>query len=122
MVSQTKARQSAKIKEIAEALGSVGYRTLDDQAKVLGLCRSTTWTLVKTAHKASGLSAHLICRMLASRKLPAPVRQKIIEYVDEHLAGLYGHSRPQRRKFAARLAANLRSAAADREIRRRAAV
>ncbi len=121
MASQTKARQSAKIKEIADTLESVGYRTLDEQARALGLCRSTTWTLVHTAHKASGLSAHLINSMLASPELPAPVREKIIEYLEERLTGAYGHTPPQCRKYAARLTVKLRPTALDlsREIYRK---
>jgi hypothetical protein len=118
MVSAQKTRQSAKIKEIANALVNVGYLTLDEQARVLGLCRSTTWTLVKTSHKGSGLSAGLVNRMLASSQLPAPVREKVIEYVQERLAGLHGHSASQCRKFAARLTIKLRPTASDliREI------
>src|SRR5262249_11704985 len=46
-VSRMKARQSAKIREIAEALVCAGFVKLDAQAKVLGLCRSTTWTILK---------------------------------------------------------------------------
>jgi hypothetical protein len=119
----TKDRQCAKIKEIGEALASVGYRTLDGQAEVLGLCRSTTWTLIKCSHKASGLSAHLINQMLASPKLPPPVREKIIEYVAERLTGAYGHSRAQRRHFAARLTITLPPGRVEeiREIHRKAA-
>jgi hypothetical protein len=73
------------------------------QAKALGLCRSTTWTLVKGCHKASGLSARLIKRMLASPELPPPVRERIHEYVRERLEGVYGHNKMQLRKFAWRL-------------------
>jgi hypothetical protein len=35
--------------------------------------------------------------------LPPLARTKILEYVEEKAAGLYGGSRSQRRKFAARL-------------------
>ncbi len=117
----TKDRQTCKIKEIGQTLANVGYLTVEEQATALGLCRSTAWTIVKSSHKASGLSANLVKQMLASPRLPPPVRQKIIEYLEERLTGVYGHSRQQGRKFAARLAANLRSPAADsvREIRRK---
>ena len=37
-----KARQSAKIRQIGEALNADGYRGLDEKAKALGLSRSTT--------------------------------------------------------------------------------
>src|ERR1043165_8303493 len=98
-----KARQSEKIKEISLALASVGYTTLDTQAQALGLCRSTTWTLIKSCHKASGLSAHLINQMLASPRLPPSVRERIDEYVQDRLEGKFGHNRIQIRKFACRL-------------------
>ncbi len=92
LTARMKARQSSKIRELAEAVKSAGFLTLDEQAKALGLSRSTAWTIRKASHKASGLSASIINRMLA-----AP------EYVEEKTAGLYGGSRSQRRKFAARL-------------------
>jgi hypothetical protein len=41
--------------------------------------------------------------MLAAPELPALARTKILEYVEEKAAGLYGGGRSQRRKFAARL-------------------
>ena len=41
-----KARQRSKIREIGDALVTSGFSTLDEQAKVLGLCRSTVWTLL----------------------------------------------------------------------------
>jgi hypothetical protein len=96
-----RARQSSKIKELAEAVKSAGFLTLDEQAKALGLSRSTAWTILKASHKASGLSASIINRMLAAPELPPLVRTKILEYVEEKAAGLYGGSRSQRRKFAA---------------------
>ena len=92
LTARMKARQSSKIRELAEAVKSAGFLTLDEQAKALGLSRSTAWTIRKASHKASGLSASIINRMLA-----AP------EYVEEKTAGLYGGSPSQRRKFAARL-------------------
>jgi DNA invertase Pin-like site-specific DNA recombinase len=55
-----KARQSAKIRELREALVASGFLTLDEQSKALGLSRSTTWTILKGNHKASGLSAAII--------------------------------------------------------------
>lgn len=102
-MAATKARQLSKIKEIGETLANMGYLTLDQQAKVLGLSRSTTWTLLRCSHKASGLSARVINQMLASPQLPQPVRAKIVEYLKDRLAGHHGHSGPQRQKFATRL-------------------
>jgi hypothetical protein len=101
--SKMKERQSAKIRELAKALQNAGFYTLDEQAKALGLSRSTTWTVRKANHKASGLSASIINRMLAMPHLPSLVRSKIFEYVEEKAAGLYGGSRTQRRMFAARI-------------------
>jgi hypothetical protein len=101
--ARMKARQSSKIRELAEAVKSAGFLTLDEQAKALGLSRSTAWTIRKASHKASGLSASIINRMVAGPELPPLARTKILEYVEEKAAGLYGGSRRHRRKFAARL-------------------
>jgi hypothetical protein len=96
-------RQCAKIREIADALVAEGFLCLDEQAMALGLSRSTTWWLLKADHKASGLSAAVINRMLASSHLPPVVRQKILEYVEEKAAGVYGHNQKQRRRFVRQL-------------------
>jgi hypothetical protein len=98
-----KARQSAKIAEIGEALVKAGCLGLDAQAAALGLSRSTTWTILKANHKASGLSAGIVSRILASPRLPAPVRIKLREYVEEKVGGSYGHSGTQLRNFTAGL-------------------
>src|SRR5262245_22059257 len=99
-----KARQSSKIRELGDVLVALGLQTLDQQAEALGLARSTTWTILKGNHKASGLSATIINRMLAAPQLPAAVQATIHEYIDEKAAGLYGHSKVQLRRFVARLA------------------
>ena len=98
-----KARQSSKIRELAEAVEAAGFLTLDEQAKVLGVPRSTAWTIRRASHKASGLSASIINRMLAAPELPLMVRAKILEYIQEKATGLYGGSQSQRRRFTARL-------------------
>jgi hypothetical protein len=103
LTTRMKARQSSKIRELAEAVEAAGFLTLDEQAKALGLARSTAWTIRKASHKASGLSASIISRMLAAPELPPLARTKILEYVEEKAAGLYGGSPNQRRNFAARL-------------------
>jgi predicted DNA-binding transcriptional regulator AlpA len=100
--SHVKARQSSKIREIGHALMAQGYLALDEQAKTLGLARSTAWTILRADHKSSGLSATVINRMLAAPHLPPLVRAIILEYVDERLAGLYGHNNLQLRRFTAR--------------------
>ena len=97
------ARHLSKIKELKDALVTSGYRTLDHQAWALGLARSTAWTILKTTHKSSGLSVSTINRMLRSPKLPLIVQTKILEYIKERYAGLYGHSELQRQRFVAGL-------------------
>ena len=97
VIAEMKARQSAKIQELGQALIDAGLCTLDEQANALGLPRSTAWTILKARHKNYGLSVKLINRMLASQHLPPLVRSKIIEYREEKTAGLYGgpqHSKP----------------------------
>ncbi len=100
----TRARQSAKITEFAEALIAAGYVHLDEQARALGLSRSTTWTIIRAKHKNSGLSALLIKRVLAQPRLPAVARLKLLEYVEEKSLGMYGHNPSQVRRFLATLA------------------
>ena len=103
--NQRKLRQSAKIREIGEALVASNLYTLDRKSEVLGLSRSTTWTLLQGNHKSSGLSVTIINRMLEAPALPSQVRLKVIEYVEEKAAGHYGHSKPVRRRFVNRLSA-----------------
>ncbi len=98
-----KGHQAAKISELGEALICTGHVHLDDQASVLGLCRSTTWTILHGTHKNYGLSAAVINQMLAQPQLPSPVRMKIFEYVAEKCAGMYGHNAAALRRFSAAL-------------------
>ena len=100
--TKTKARQAARIKEFGAALTASGLFTLDEQARALGLSRSTAWVVLKANHKASGLTAATINRMLSSPELPPSARATILTYVEEKLAGLYGHNKIQLRRFAAR--------------------
>ena len=44
--ADVKARQSSKIRELGEALITAGFVSLDAQARVLGLPRSTAWTIL----------------------------------------------------------------------------
>ena len=103
-IAELKARQRDKIEEIRSALVVAGARTLDQQAKLLGLSRSTAWSVLKANYKSSGLSAGIIKRILASRRLPSRARDQILEYIHERLAGVYGHSERRRRQFATSLA------------------
>jgi hypothetical protein len=102
-VEMMKTRQASKIRELGDALVAAGFVSLDQQAQAIGLCRSTTWTILKANHKTSGLSASVINRMLAAPQLPPLVRRKILEYVEEKTAGLYGHCKTPLRRFSARL-------------------
>src|SRR6202040_2538496 len=117
VLSEMKARQSAKIRELGQALIDAGLRTLDAQGDALGLPRSTAWTIVKTCHKTSGLSAGSIERMLGS-KLPPRARATIVEYVDEKSFGLYGGSRRQQQRFAVRLSNTIASSSGSEEMPR----
>jgi len=106
-ISEMRQRQIAKIGEIADALSKVGLRTLDDQAKALGLLRSTTWNLLRANHKASGISTRTINRILAAPKLPPSVRAIILQYVADKTAGLDGDDRRRLLIFMAQLGLNV---------------
>ena len=93
-----------KIREIGEALEAAGLLTIQDKAVALGLSRSTTWAFLQADYKNSGLSATLVNTMLASPRIPEPVRGKLLEYVDEKISGRYGHNAMQLRRFVSRLA------------------
>ena len=106
--SNLKERQRSKIAEIRAALVEAGCVALNGQASVLGLSRSTAWSILNPTHKSSGLSARTISRILRSPRLPSRVRQKIAEYIQEKVEGLYGHTKRRRREFAEELRAALR--------------
>ena len=98
-----RSRQWAKIREIIEALRIAGFESLDEQAKALGLSRSTTWSITRGLHKNSGLSTITIYKILCRDSLPPPVRAKLLEYVEEKTRGLYGDSPIRVEQFRARL-------------------
>jgi hypothetical protein len=50
-----KASQSDKIREINAALEACQITSLDNKAHMLGLPRSTTFTIVRAQHKSSGI-------------------------------------------------------------------
>jgi hypothetical protein len=104
LAADVKARQASKIREIGKALITTGFVSLDAQAKVLGLPRSTAWRILSAEHKGTGISARIICRMLSSEPLPPLVRAKIIEYANEKAACIYGGTQTQHRKFTSKLA------------------
>jgi len=45
----------------------------------------------------------VINRILAAPNLPGTVRSKVLEYVEEKMAGFYDHNAVQLRNFASRL-------------------
>jgi len=98
-LSSLKARQCAKIAEFREALVASGFNSVDAQAAVLGLSRSSTWMILNRNHKASGLSASVINRIMRSTQLPPGARHKLEEYVQGKLMGKYGHPRQRLRRF-----------------------
>ena len=100
-VAEMKKQQASKIREIGTALIASGFHALDAQADVLELSRTTTWTIIKSKHKSSGLSVGTLNRMLSARRLPPIVRAKIHEYIRQKAAGLYGDSEKRIRKIAA---------------------
>ena len=61
LTARMKARQSSKISELAEAVKSAGFLTLDEQAKALGLSRSTAWTIRNTKLPAFQRRSSIVC-------------------------------------------------------------
>jgi len=71
---------------IADALIASGYTSLDQQARALGLSRSTAWTIVHAKHKVDRLSAKVSARMLQNPRLPPLVRATLQRYLAERSA------------------------------------
>ena len=99
-----KARQTRKIQQLREVFLTNGRLSVRKQAELLGLRPSTAHAVLQRNYKNSGLSAAIINRMLACPNLPERARTIILEYNAEKIAGLYGHTRSQRRRFMAALA------------------
>jgi hypothetical protein len=72
---------TVELSHIAQALVASGYTSLDQQAKVLRLSRSTTWTIVKGKHKIGRLSAKVRARILENHELPPLVRTTLQQYL-----------------------------------------
>jgi len=107
-------QQRLKIEEIGTTLAECGFVALDEQAYVLGLSRSTAWTVIRGRHKTSGLSAMTINRMLATGRLPLRVRVKLLEYITEKMAGAYGDREHCLKAFAGRMSpVHMHAALAD---------
>ena len=71
---------------IAQALRSCGYKSLDQQAKALGLNRATTWTIIKNKHKVGRLSKKTIGRILTHPETPPAIRVVVNDYLAVRLA------------------------------------
>ncbi|MGB8135742.1 MAG: hypothetical protein WCF15_03035 [Pseudolabrys sp.] len=71
------------LQQIREALIMSGYSKLDQQAKALGLHRSTAWTIVKAKHKLGRLNAQTTRRILANPDTPPDVRSVIQKHSRE---------------------------------------
>jgi hypothetical protein len=102
-LSDMKARQATKIRELAETAKADGFRTIDQLALAFGIPRSTTATISNGSHKASGLSASIVGRMLIAPNLPPTARATLLEYIAEKTSGLYGGTERQRRQFCTRI-------------------
>jgi hypothetical protein len=72
--------RKTKIQDITEALISSGYKSLDGQAKALGLRRSTAWTIIRNRHKLGRLSTKTIERIITNPKTPPLVLAAIQRY------------------------------------------
>ena len=75
------------LQQIRETLVQSGYTKLDQQAKALGVHRSTAWTIIKTRHKLGRLSAKTTQRILANPDTPPSVRSVIQKYLAERSLG-----------------------------------
>ena len=95
---EAKARQAAKLAQIRDTLVKLGFDTAAKQAAALGVGRSTAWALLNR-DKRAGPSAVVIKRILSSPRLAPAIRRKFIEYVEEKIAGRYGHEKIRRLWF-----------------------
>jgi hypothetical protein len=95
---EAKARQASKLAEIRETLIAAGYNTTAKQAAVLGVSRGTAWVVLNRDTRA-GPSAKIIKRILSSPNLPTATRRKIEEFIEEKIAGVYGHRKERTRWF-----------------------
>jgi predicted DNA-binding transcriptional regulator AlpA len=103
MRNSGRTQQHLKIEEIGTTLAQCGFVALDEQAYVLGLSRSTAWTVLRGKYKSSGLSAITINSMLDTGRLPPRVRLKLLEYIAEKMSGAYGDRTHRLKAFASRI-------------------
>jgi hypothetical protein len=112
-------KQASKIAEIHHALVAAGFDTLDEQAAVLKLGRSTAWALLHSDKKV-GPSNRILAYIVTAPRLPLKVRLKVNEYIQAKSLGLYGHCDKSIRNLRAQLQ-NRRLLAPKRPVATRAA-
>jgi hypothetical protein len=100
-MGETRRNKISRIDNIREALVTSGYTSLDQQAKALGIHRSTTWTIIKNKHKLGRLSAKTTSRILANPETPPSVRAVVLRYLSER-----GESRPENQQHHSRPASD----------------
>jgi hypothetical protein len=83
-------RRTMPIQPIVNALIAAGYSSLDNQARALGLNRSTAWTIIKNKHKLGRLNVKTTQRILENPDTPPDVRAVIEQYMSQNLVTLPG--------------------------------
>jgi len=81
--SSSDVRRPVPFLQIAEALVEAGYRSLDAQAKALGIHRSTAWTIIKAKHKLGRLHTKTTQKILENPETPLTVRAVVLRYLAE---------------------------------------
>jgi hypothetical protein len=74
-------RRRNSIRQIVDALVAAGYQSLDNQAKALGVHRSTAWTIISTRHKVGPLNAKTTTRILTNPETPESIRALVRNYL-----------------------------------------
>ena len=72
-----------RLQDIGDALVAAGYTSLDEQAKALGVTRSTAWNIVNGKNKLDRLARKTTKRILANPDTPPSVRAIIQQYLAE---------------------------------------
>jgi hypothetical protein len=74
---------TVRLQDIGDALVAAGYTSLDEQAKALGVTRSTAWNIVNGKNKLDRLARKTTKRILANPDTPPSVRAIIQQYLAE---------------------------------------
>jgi hypothetical protein len=102
-LASLRAKQAETFRALRQALIANGIDSINEQARVLCLPRSTAWFVLQSNHKWRGLNAAQVMRMLRSQCLPDDVRRVVVRYVHERAQGAYGHTEVMRQRFVERL-------------------